>query len=128
MNGRTLGLFKKGSGILNTKLNKLGDVMPETHLPGYNYCGSFTKLNERLARGDKPINKLDAGCQEHDIFYRDHMDTTERHVADKELANIAKEKVYANNASVGEIINAELVKSAMNNKVFFGMGINRWEL
>ena len=61
-------MVKKGSGILNTKLNKLGDVMPETHLPGYNYCGSFTKLNERLARGDVPMNKLDAGCQKRDIF------------------------------------------------------------
>ena len=45
------GLFKKGSGLLNTMLNNLGDVMPEMHLPGYNYCGPFTKLNKRLARG-----------------------------------------------------------------------------
>jgi len=42
--------------------------MPELHIPGYSYCGPFTKLNERLARGDEPINKLDAGCKEHDIF------------------------------------------------------------
>lgn len=62
------GLFKTGSGVLNTLLNKLGNVMPEMHLPGYNYCGPFTKLDERLARGDAPINKLDAGCQKHDIF------------------------------------------------------------
>ena len=63
------GLLKTGSGVLNTLLNKLGNVMPEMHLPGYNYCGPFTKLEERLARGDKPINKVDAGCQQHDIFY-----------------------------------------------------------
>jgi hypothetical protein len=56
-------------------LNKLNNVMPELHLPGYNYCGPFTKLNERLARGDKPVNKLDAGCKKHDIFYGDHEDT-----------------------------------------------------
>jgi len=62
------GLSKTGSGILNTLLNKLGSVVPEMHHPGYNYCGPSTKLERRLARGDAPINKMDAGCQKHDIF------------------------------------------------------------
>jgi hypothetical protein len=62
------GLFKIGSGVLNTLINKLSNVMPEMHIPGYNYCGPFTKLNKRLARGDAPVNKLDAGCQKHGIF------------------------------------------------------------
>ena len=96
------GLSKTGSGILNTLLNKLGSVLPEMHLPGYNYCGPFTKLEQRLARGNAPINKMDAGCQKHDIFYHDHRDTKERHVADKELADIAKERMYASDTSVGE--------------------------
>jgi hypothetical protein len=43
------GIIKNGLGILNTLLNKLGNIMPELHLPGYNYCGPFTKLDERLA-------------------------------------------------------------------------------
>jgi len=122
------GVLKKGSGILNTMLNNLGSVMPEMHLPGYNYCGPFTKLKEQLERGDKPINKLDEGCKKHDVFYRDHKETKERHIADDELANTANERIYANDASIGEKINAGLVKAAMNSKVFFGMGINRWEL
>jgi len=42
--------------------------MPELHLPGYSCCGPFSKLEERLARGDGQINKLVAGCKEHDIF------------------------------------------------------------
>ena len=46
--------------------------MPELNLPGYNYCGPFTKPDKTLARGDRPINKLDAECQQRDIFYRDH--------------------------------------------------------
>jgi len=62
------GLFKTGSGILNMLLNKLGNVVPEMHLPGYNYCGPFTKLDKRIARGDAPINKMDAGCQKHDFL------------------------------------------------------------
>ena len=43
--------------------------MTELHLHGYNCCGPFTKLDKRLARGDKPVNKLDAGYKEHEIFY-----------------------------------------------------------
>jgi len=88
---------------------------------------SFYKT-ERLARGDAPINKLDAGCQKHDFFYHDHKDTKERHVADKELADITKEIMYANDASVGEKINSAIVRAAKNSKVFFGIGIKRWEL
>ena len=95
------------------------------HLPGYNYCGPFTRLDKRLARGDAPINKMDAGCQKHDIFYRVRRDTKERHVADKELTDIAKERMYASDASDGEKINAALVRAAMNSKVAFGMGV-RW--
>jgi len=76
--------------------------MPELHLPDYNYCGPFTILDKRLARVNKPINKLDAGCQQHDIFYRDHKDTKERHVADKELAYIASEIISASDASKRE--------------------------
>jgi hypothetical protein len=117
------GLLKTGSGILNTLLNKLGNVTPEMHLPGYNYCGPFTKLEERLARSDEPINKLDAGCQQHDIFYRDHRDTKERHVADQVLVNIVKERMHASDASFGEKVNSALVRTIMNSKVAFGMGL-----
>ena len=115
--------IKNGSGILNTLLNKLGNKMPELHLPVYNYCGPSTKLDERLARGDKPVNKLDAGYKQHDIFYRDHKDTKERHIADRELANIANERMHASDASIGEKINSALVKTIMNIKVAFGMGL-----
>jgi hypothetical protein len=87
--------------------------MPEVHLPGYNFCGRFTKLDERLARDDAPNNKLDDRCKEHDIFYRDHTDTEERHTADKELENIANERMHASDESFHEKLDATLVKSAM---------------
>ena len=74
-----------------------------------------------MARGDKPINKLVAGCQEHDIFYRDHRDTKERHVAVKVLANVAKERMHASDASLGEKVTSALVRTIMNSKVAFGM-------
>ena len=96
--------------------------MPELHLLVYSYCGPFTKLNERLARGDEPINKLDAGCKKHNIFYRDHKDTKERHVADEELENIAAERMHASDAGIREKIDAALVRTAMKTKRFLGMG------
>jgi hypothetical protein len=117
-------MIKSGSGVFNTLLNKLSNVMPELHLPGYNYCGPFTKLDKRLARGDEPVNKLDAGCKEHDIFYPDHKDTKERHVADKELENIAKESMYASDSGICEKVDAALVTAAMKGKRFFGMGLD----
>ena len=123
VNSLPKGVFKTGSGVFNTLLNKLNNIMPELHLPGYNYCGPFTKLDERLARGDEPVNKLDAGCKEHDIFYRDHKDTKERHIADKELENIAKERMHASDASIREKIDAALVRTAMKSKRFLGMGL-----
>ena len=118
--------FKKGSCVFNTLLNKLSNVMPELHIPGYNYRWSFTKLDKRLARGDKPVNKLDKGCQQHDIFYRDHKYTKERHVADKELVNIADERMNASDASVREKTDAALVGAGMECNRFFGMGFGKY--
>ncbi len=118
------GIIKTGSGILNTLLNKLNNVMPEMYLPGYNYCGTFKRLDKRLARGNVPVNKLDAGCQKHDIFYQDHKDTKERHIADKELADIANERMHASDTSIGDKISSVLVKTIMNSKVAFGMDLH----
>ena len=97
--------------------------MPEMHLPGYNFCGPFTKLDERLARGDAPVNKLDAGCKEHDIFFRDHKDTKERRTAAKVLENIANERMHASDASMREKLDAILVKGALKTKRFLGIGV-----
>jgi len=113
VNSLPKGVIKIGSGVFNTLLNKLNNVMPELHLPVYNYCGPFTELEKRLARGDEPVNKLDAGCKEHYIFYRDHQDAKERHLADKELANIANERMHASDSSIRKKTDAALVKPAM---------------
>ena len=62
------GIIKSGASVFNNLVNKLSNVMPEPHLPVYHYCGSFTKLYKRLARGDEPVNKLDAIYKEHDFL------------------------------------------------------------
>jgi hypothetical protein len=124
LNSLPKGVYKNGSGIFNTLLNKLSNVMPELHIPGYKFCGSFTKLDKRLARGDEPINKMDEGCKEHDIFYRDHEDTKERHVADKKLEDVAKERILSSDASARERVEAAFIAAAMKGKRFFGMGLD----
>lgn len=123
VNSLPKGMIKNGSGIFNSLLNKLNNIMPEMHLKGYNYCGPFTKLDKRLARGDKSKNKLDACCKEHDIFYRDNEATKERHAADKELERVADERIHASDADYKEKADAVVVKAAMKSKRFFCMGV-----
>ncbi|CAH1107456.1 unnamed protein product [Psylliodes chrysocephalus] len=95
----------KGSGLLNDFINNLPF---ELHWPGKNYLGPGTKLNERLARGDKPVDKLDEAAMEHDIFYRDHKNVKERHQADEILENKAWERVLYPNSTLNEKIPAWL--------------------
>nr|WP_253308888.1 hypothetical protein [Rickettsia endosymbiont of Ceutorhynchus assimilis] len=109
----------KGKGLLNSAINKLPF---ELHLPGYSYCGLGTKLAERLARGDQPINKLDAACKEHDIEYSKNKELHKRHQADKVLENRAWERVKAKDSSFGEKSAAWLVTNVMKAKRKLGMG------
>ena len=41
----------------------------EFHIPTYNYAAPGTRLEKRLKRGDKPINRLDRIVMHHDIAY-----------------------------------------------------------
>ena len=79
--------YYSGDGLLNTAINKLPF---ELHIPGgYRFCGPGTKLEKRLARGDKGINELDEACKEHDIAYSKEKDLEHRHKADRILADKA---------------------------------------
>lgn len=109
----------RGKGLLNSALNKLPF---ELHLPGYQYCGPGTKLAKRLARGDPGINPLDAACKEHDIAYSKYRETSDRHIADRILAEKAWKRVISKDTSFGERANALLVTNAMKAKIKFGMG------
>lgn len=80
-----------------------------------------TKLDKRLARGDKGINPLDAACREHDIVYAKHRDSSERYKADLKLKEAAGKRVRARDASFGERAAAAAVSLAMRAKT----GISR---
>lgn len=88
--------------------------MPLMHIPGYNYCWPVTRLDERLAISNAPGNKLGAGYKKYDIFYRDHKDTKEWLIDDKELANIAKERMRTSDASFGEKLSSAMVRTIVN--------------
>ena len=111
---------KCGSGLLNKLINNLPF---EVHIPGYQFCGPGTKLQKRLSRGDSGINPLDAACREHDIAYSQHRENLEaRHLADKQLATKALQRVFARDASLGERVAAWGVGNIMKTKTRLGMG------
>lgn len=114
--------LKRGSGLLNAFINKLPFEM---HIPGYNYCGPGTKLQLRLSRGDKGINKLDEACKAHDIAYNQSSNLSNRHEADRILANKAWQRVKASDASIGEKAAAWSVANIMKGKRKLGMGLRK---
>lgn len=111
--------MKEGSGIINDVINNLPF---EIHIPGYQYCGPGTKLQKRLLRGDRGINKLDEACMHHDIAYN-NSDLNVRHKADLELLNMAKKRLKSKDAKKGEKVASWIVKNAMKAKLRAGAGV-----
>lgn len=104
---------------VNTLINKLPF---EAHIPGYRFCGPGTKLEKRLARGDRGINGLDEACRDHDIQYSKVSDVKGRHFADKELAHRALKRVFARDSSIAERAAAAGVAGIMGAKIKLGLG------
>ena len=72
----------------------LNTIIPgEKHLPGMNYCGPGTRLNEKLNDDDtpkpgyEPCDRVDRAALRHDLAYRDHADLRNRNRADKQMIN-----------------------------------------
>lgn len=104
---------KRGNGLVD----KIIDKLPfEMHLPKYQFCGPGTKLKDRLARGEKGINGLDAACKEHDIAYTNNSDSQNRSEADKILQREAIKRVLSKDASFSERAAALGVAAAMKVK------------
>lgn len=113
---------RRGRGVLNTLINKLP---VELHLPGYKFCGPGTRLQKRLARGDRGVNPLDEACREHDIVYSTSDDLRTRHQADKVLAKKAWERVKAKDSRFSERAAALTVAGLMKGKTTVGMGTRK---
>lgn len=110
----------QGGGLVNSIINNLPF---EVHLPGYNYCGPGTKLQKRLLRGDRGVNKLDEACMHHDIAYANHTDLSHRHKADLQLLNMAKQRLKSKDAGKGEKLSSWLVSKVMKAKLKSGSGV-----
>jgi len=70
----------------------LNTILPgEKHLPGMNYCGPGTRLDEKLNEDDtpkpgyEPRDRVDEAALHHDLAYRDHGDLRHRSRADKQM-------------------------------------------
>ncbi|KAF2886694.1 hypothetical protein ILUMI_19479 [Ignelater luminosus] len=113
---------KLGRGLVNSLINNLP---VELHIPGYNYCGPGTKLQERLQRGDPGVNPLNHFCKLHDIAYSQYKDLENRHRADKVLEDAAWQRVKSRNSSLGEKVAALAVTGVMKAKRKLCMGIKK---
>lgn len=114
--------YVQGAGLIN----KLIDKLPfEAHIPGYKFCGPGTKLDERIARGDRPINLLDSACKEHDIAYSKTSDLSQRHIADGILQQKALERINSKDSTFGERTSSRLVNFMMGTKRKFGLGMKK---
>lgn len=111
-----------GKGLVNWAIKH---IPFEMHIPGYQYCGPGTKLQERLARNDPGINPLDRACKEHDISYSKGKDTTHRNIADKILAEKAWQRAKSSDASISERAAALAITNIMKTKAMLGMGLGK---
>lgn len=111
---------KKGSSLMDKVIDK---VPVELHIPGYHYCVPGTKLAKRLARQDKPVNKIDEFYQKHDKLYADLKDSEPRQQADKELAAEALKRANAKDASIGEKLAALGIAGVMTAEGKLEMGL-----
>lgn len=113
---------KKGGDLVGWMQDKLNP--PEMHLPGYQYCGPFTKLSKRLTRGDPGVNRVDKACKKHDIAYSQTKDTRQRHVADEELLKDLATIENPNSGfyPLGEKQARAVIRPIIKTKKVFGLG------
>lgn len=82
-------------GDLGDIVDKILFALPfEVHVPfsegKAQFCGPGTKYAERVARGDKGVNYLDAECKNHDYAYGTYpKGSTQRYQADLNLLKVA---------------------------------------
>ena len=71
-----------GSLDLQKWLFKTGN---EFHWPSYYFLGPGTHLQERLAKGDAPVNRLDALAKQHDQDYECAASIRDKWEADRKM-------------------------------------------
>lgn len=97
----------------------------EMHIPGMNFAGPGTNLDERLTstgaykEWSKPVDRVDNAAYHHDLAYQHFPDTATRNVADK----IMLEQMAAiNNPTIRERIERGIITPIISAKARFGLG------
>ena len=97
----------------------------EIHLPGMNFAGPGTNLNERLTSTgafkdwSKPVDRVDNAAYHHDLAYLHFPDTSTRNVADKIMLEELNE---IQNPTLRERVERAVIKPILGTKVKFGLG------
>ena len=121
---------------INSALNKVKlpwAMFPgEMHLPGMNFPGSGTNLEERLTTTDgykersKPVDRVDNAAYHHDLAYMYFTDKAGRSEADKMMI---EEMDAIKNPTIRERIERGIIKPIISTKEKFGLGsLNQYGL
>jgi len=129
----------KTGGFLNNMIEKLGEYNIELHLAAdkgeyvpngsfnglqkYSFAGPGTKYLQRVKEGYVGINELDRMARLHDQFYNENPDTKLRNISDRALAHRAEEIANDPTTDEPQRRDANLVKTLMENKARFGLGL-----
>ena len=97
----------------------------EMHIPGMNFAGPGTNLDERLTSTDaykewsKPVDRVDNAAYHHDLAYQHFTDPGTRKMADE----IMLEQMDAiKNPTLRERIERGIIKPIISTKTKFGLG------
>jgi hypothetical protein len=121
-----LSVNEEGEGVEGASvLDKLINVTPfEMHLPGYQFLGPGTHLQERLERGEGGVNPLDNACLQHDIAYS-NKNSGNRTKADRVLAERAFSRMLSETADGDEKAAAMITVFCMVSKIAFDKIVRR---
>ena len=109
--------LKVGKGIISKIISKLP---VELHIPGYNYCGPGTKLDQRLSRGDKPVNRVDEVCMFHDMDYQTAgTDSAKIKAADQKMLRRLDQ---IQNPTIAERLGRTIASTGIKTKQLLGSG------
>ena len=78
--------------------------------------GQLQNLSQDFLKGDKPINKLDAAAQKHDMAYAIFKDKKVRNEADKVLEQEPNQIKNDPNTNISEKASAFMVENVMKGK------------
>jgi Domain of unknown function (DUF5679)/Phospholipase A2-like domain len=126
MNGKTGGDLVSSLNSVTGKMKLPWAKFPgEMHIPGMNFAGPGTNLDERLTstgaykEWSKPVDRVDNAAYHHDLAYQHFPDTATRNVADK----IMLEQMDAiKDPTIRERIERGIIKPIISTKAKFGLG------